>query len=139
MRGELRAAAQAAIRMKIVVGMPGTIAPITPSTTQRPANAISSQRARRGRGLRGGTPVAAAELRLRPGDSLLLYTDGLTDAGAPDRVLGPEDLAWILADARGRSAAGIAEHVRAVAVPDAPTRQDDIAMLVIQANRRSAS
>ena len=32
--GELRTAAQAAMRMKTVVGMPGTTAPISPSSTQ---------------------------------------------------------------------------------------------------------
>ena len=40
-RGELRIAAQAAMRMKTVVGMPGTTAPIKPSITQMSAKAMS--------------------------------------------------------------------------------------------------
>ena len=43
-RGELRAAAQAAMRMKTVVGRPGTKTPMTPSTRHTTANASSNQR-----------------------------------------------------------------------------------------------
>jgi hypothetical protein len=38
-RGELRAAAQAAIRMNTVVGMPGTTTPMSPSTRHSTAKA----------------------------------------------------------------------------------------------------
>lgn len=53
-RGELRAAAQAAIRMNTVVGMPGTITPMTPSATHSSANASSNQRTGQGSGRGGG-------------------------------------------------------------------------------------
>src|SRR5690606_4375972 len=43
-RGELRAAAHAAIRINTVVGKPGTKIPITPSTKQSTANTHSSAR-----------------------------------------------------------------------------------------------
>ena len=60
-RGELRAAAQAAIRMNTVVGKPGTKIPMTPRARQRTANACSSQPTARGTGGSvggGGIPVA---------------------------------------------------------------------------------
>lgn len=53
-RGELRAAAQAAIRIKTVVGSPGTITPMMPSARQHTANAWSSQRRGHGSGRKGG-------------------------------------------------------------------------------------
>ena len=53
-RGELRAAAQAARRMKTVVGSPGTKMPKTPSKRQSTAKASSSQRTGAGRGRRTG-------------------------------------------------------------------------------------
>ena len=43
-RGELRAAAQAAMRMKTVVGRPGTKTPMAPSTRHNTENASSNQR-----------------------------------------------------------------------------------------------
>jgi PAS domain S-box-containing protein len=35
-------------------------------------------------------------VRLDPGDAIVLYTDGVTDAHAPERVLSPADLAGLL-------------------------------------------
>ncbi len=53
-RGELRAAAQAAIRMKTVVGKPGTMIPMMPSARLSTANASSNQRTGQGRERRTG-------------------------------------------------------------------------------------
>ena len=59
-RGELRAAAQAAIRMKTVVGRPGTITPIAPMTRHSTANACSNQRTGHGKGRSAGGVVASS-------------------------------------------------------------------------------
>ena len=48
-----------------------------------------------------------ATVELRPGDALVLYTDGLTDAYAPERIVTPADLAAALERCHGRPAAEI--------------------------------
>src|SRR6201999_4348096 len=47
---------------------------------------------------------------LEPGDTLLLYTDGLTEAGAPARTLTTEEVAALLAAVRGETASQTAER-----------------------------
>jgi serine phosphatase RsbU (regulator of sigma subunit) len=77
--------------------------------------------------------IADAELVLEPGDTMLLYTDGLTEAGAPTRMLEPEDVVDLLAAARGATAAQTAEGCldRALAGTGGVAR-DDVAVLVAQ-------
>ena len=55
--------------------------------------------------------------RLAAGDALVLYTDGLTEVGAP-RVWTPRHLDTIVGGARGRGAQGIVDHL----VPARPRR-----------------
>jgi PAS domain S-box-containing protein len=70
---------------------------------------------------------------LQPGDSLLLYTDGVTEAGAPQRVWSDEDLVEVVA---GLPAGGAQELVDGVA--DAALRdltgppRDDVAILALR-------
>jgi serine phosphatase RsbU (regulator of sigma subunit) len=71
---------------------------------------------------------------LRAGDALVLYTDGLTEAGAPGAVWSPADLDEVLAGARGRPAQGIVEHLEAAAVAAAAEQlRDDVAVLALRA------
>ena len=72
-------------------------------------------------------------LELQPGDALMLYTDGLTDAYAPDRALAPDDLAGLLAACAGRSASEIVDRMLQAALDD-DSRQprDDIALVVLR-------
>ncbi|MEV0153300.1 PP2C family protein-serine/threonine phosphatase [Micromonospora sp. NPDC050686] len=96
----------------------------------------------------GGMPVGAlaaprfveAEVRLAPGDLLLAYTDGVTDArgGPPDiRMFGEERLRRALASAAGLPPAVVVERLLQLVDEwlDGPG-QDDIAMLVIGATKR---
>jgi serine phosphatase RsbU (regulator of sigma subunit) len=73
------------------------------------------------------------KLELHPGDALMLYTDGLTDAYAPDRSLDPEDLALMLASCSGRSAAEIADRIEHAALDnDARPPRDDVALVIVR-------
>jgi serine phosphatase RsbU (regulator of sigma subunit)/PAS domain-containing protein len=77
--------------------------------------------------------IADVEIDLEPGDTLLLYTDGLTEASAPERTLTTPEVAGLLAGVRGETAAQTAEGClsSAIAAGGGVTR-DDIAVLVVQ-------
>jgi serine phosphatase RsbU (regulator of sigma subunit) len=71
---------------------------------------------------------------LGPGDTLLLYTDGITEARAPERVLTEEELRRAVARGPGDSAQALVEHVAAVAVGKEGTPpRDDMALLALRA------
>jgi serine phosphatase RsbU (regulator of sigma subunit)/PAS domain-containing protein len=69
---------------------------------------------------------------LDAGDTLVLYTDGLTEAGAPDRVWDPEELAAAARSTAGASAAATVEGLVAAAVDSVPHVRDDIAVLALR-------
>lgn len=82
-------------------------------------------------GVTGDVAYRPARISLAPGDALVLYTDGLTDARAPTEVLTEADLAAILARSEGRGADALAEFLEAGATGGEQPR-DDIALLVIE-------
>jgi PAS domain S-box-containing protein len=70
------------------------------------------------------------ETELLPGDTVLLYTDGVTEAGAPDAEIGEEGLAELLAGMRGMSPEEIVDAVEQAAVAaQAGKPRDDIALV----------
>jgi integral membrane sensor domain MASE1 len=70
---------------------------------------------------------------LRPSDSLLLYTDGLTDAHAPAHTLSPADVESLLGTCVGMNADAIAERMsRAVLDLSRSEPRDDIALVVLR-------
>jgi serine phosphatase RsbU (regulator of sigma subunit)/PAS domain-containing protein len=78
-----------------------------------------------------------AEISLRPGDAVVLYTDGVTDADAPAHVHEPLDLARALRASRFDTADSIAEQLLEIAVGPGNGNgggvpRDDIAILVIK-------
>ncbi|HEY0632623.1 MAG TPA: SpoIIE family protein phosphatase [Thermoleophilaceae bacterium] len=70
------------------------------------------------------------EAELRPGDTVLLYTDGVTEAGSPDAEIGEEGLAELLAGMHGMSPEEIVDAVEQAAVEaQAGKPRDDIALV----------
>jgi serine phosphatase RsbU (regulator of sigma subunit) len=92
-----------------------------------------------------GTPgtllglVASPDLQdrsaeLRGGDTLVLYTDGLTEAGAPEHVWEPEELAAAARASSGGTAEATVSRLLAAATGLATTARDDIALLALRAS-----
>jgi serine phosphatase RsbU (regulator of sigma subunit) len=71
-------------------------------------------------------------VELEQGDTVVLYTDGLTDALAPDHMLEEDDLLAALADCRDVSAGEISLRLEQTALAGDPTAvpRDDIALVV---------
>ncbi len=80
--------------------------------------------------------LAEAELQLAPGDTLLLYTDGITEAQGPDGFYGSARLEALLSSLAGGSADDIADGILAEVSDFQDGRlRDDVALLVVQAQR----
>jgi PAS domain S-box-containing protein len=83
--------------------------------------------------------VTCERVELRPGDALVLYTDGVTDARAPERILSPSDMASLLRASAGAGASEIASRIEHSATAGASEEpRDDIALLVISVEPQPA-
>ena len=86
--------------------------------------------------LLGVMPEAELEDRslvLQPGDTIVLYTDGLTDAGAPARLLKISDLLEAVAAVAGASAEEVAGALERLAVEAGEgSPRDDLAIVVLR-------
>jgi PAS domain S-box-containing protein len=79
------------------------------------------------------------EARLQPGDTLVLYTDGVIDARRNGDPLGEDGLAELLAECGGLGPAAIAERVETAAVKHwGGTVGDDVAVVVLRATSEGA-
>ena len=70
--------------------------------------------------------------QLHPGDSLVFYTDGVTEARRGREQFGDKRLADVLRSCAGMTAAEVAENVEAAVVDfGGPEPRDDLAVLVV--------
>jgi serine phosphatase RsbU (regulator of sigma subunit) len=89
-------------------------------------------------GLTFAPEYRACRVTLDPGDAVLLYTDGLTDARAPAQVIDDRQLVTLVERAQGLRGEALTEYLeRDVTAGQDP--RDDIAMLVIELPPRTAS
>ena len=82
-------------------------------------------------GMSTGVEYSSERIMLEPGDSVVLYTDGLTDARAPAQIMSEAEVEQIVASGHQLGSAALAEllEIRATAGQEP---RDDIALLVIE-------
>lgn len=86
-------------------------------------------------GIDPGAAYAEANLRLEAGDTLVLFTDGLTECSLDGAPLGQDGVAAILHDCDG-SAYSTTERVAGVAL-SSPGLHDDLVVLTVKAKQRA--
>src|SRR6478735_10928637 len=88
-----------------------------------------------------GTPLGILEhpelpevtVELTPGDSLVFYTDGVSEAAAPRLILTEQDLAVLVAEKAHDGPRAVVDHLAATAIANAAGNpRDDIACLALQ-------
>jgi serine phosphatase RsbU (regulator of sigma subunit) len=81
-------------------------------------------------GVRPGSNALDCELELGSGSTLVLYTDGLLDAGAPRRGLTPSQLCGLLAGHAGAAPQLIVQQLERLALSSGAGRlRDDVAIV----------
>jgi serine phosphatase RsbU (regulator of sigma subunit) len=72
-------------------------------------------------------------LQLRRGQTLVLYTDGVTDAGAPDRILDSEDLVELVKPWANLEPVELVEKIEHAVLGGRDETRDDIALVALAA------
>ena len=86
-------------------------------------------------GVLSGSNVQDLELLLDRGSTLVLYTDGLLDAGAPRRGLTPGELCRLLARQTGSAPDLIVQQLERLALSRGAGRlRDDVAIVAARVN-----
>jgi serine phosphatase RsbU (regulator of sigma subunit) len=87
-----------------------------------------------------GPTLVDTEITLRPGDAMLLYTDGVTEAGARTAPFGADGLVNALRGMTGAAPHAIVDVVeRAVVDAQEGEPRDDIALLALAVPRLEAA
>ena len=91
-------------------------------------------------GIVADVDIEDAHLRLAPGDTLVMFTDGLTEAHAPERITEPAELAAMLARCAGSDPGAVVRALEADALGDQlGDPRDDLAVLALRVVDPSAS
>jgi sigma-B regulation protein RsbU (phosphoserine phosphatase) len=80
---------------------------------------------------------ATREIHLTAGQTLLLYTDGLTEARVDDELFGEQRLLAFLADHAGEGARKVVAGVRRLIEGFTSPPTDDVALLALSAGGAS--
>jgi len=84
-------------------------------------------------GVRSGSNVSDLAFELQPGSTLVLYTDGLLDAGAPRRELTPSELCHMLAAHTAAAPHAVVQQLERLAFSSGAGRlRDDVAIVAAQ-------
>jgi phosphoserine phosphatase RsbU/P len=84
-------------------------------------------------GLFANPEVRTSESVLYPGDTLVLFTDGVTDSGGDAKALGSQGVSELLLEAAGASAKEIVRRVQALLNRvDVTERRDDCALVALK-------
>ncbi|GIE80673.1 hypothetical protein Aph02nite_66230 [Actinoplanes philippinensis] len=87
-------------------------------------------------GVLGEPRISESELFLAPGDTLIIFTDGLTESRGPDGVMFEDDaLGETLDRLRGRPLDELVHELSTASAAFGGSRTDDIAVLAIRAGK----
>jgi sigma-B regulation protein RsbU (phosphoserine phosphatase) len=83
--------------------------------------------------------IEESRVRMRDDETLLLYTDGVSEAGAPDRPLGERGLHALCAEAPRLTLAELLERIEVAALARTEGKpRDDIALLALRCQNAKA-
>ncbi|MBT8224376.1 MAG: SpoIIE family protein phosphatase, partial [Dactylosporangium sp.] len=77
-------------------------------------------------------PLTDQTVRLSPGDTVLLYTDGVIEAKGPEGLFGEDRLAAVLAPLAGRSAEDVVTDIERAILEYRDSASDDTALLALR-------
>jgi serine phosphatase RsbU (regulator of sigma subunit) len=77
--------------------------------------------------------LSDSSLALHPGDHVVMYTDGLTDARAPAHIIGEDELMTMARESLRQSAGDTARALQDAALAGVGQPRDDVAILVLRA------
>lgn len=77
--------------------------------------------------------LTSTEIELMPGDTLVFYTDGVTEARTRSGMFGTDGLRAVISDCKGCDAAEVAERIeRSLLDTQIERARDDIAIVIVQ-------